>query len=490
MQKLPIGIQSFAKIRKGNYCYVDKTALIAQLANKGGFYFLARPRRFGKSLLIDTIAAAFEGNKTLFNGLYLENNWDWYHNYPIIKIDLAESILTSRERLDEKLNIQLTYIAKQYKIILQYQESSDRLHELIQTLYEQTQQPIVVLIDEYDKPILDNITRPDRACELLEGLKNFYSVLKTQDAYLRFVMLTGVSKFSKVSLFSGLNHLQDISLDYRYGNICGYTQAELENVFVDYLEAVDLKQLKHWYNGYNFLADTVYNPFDVLLYLDLREFKPYWFETGTPSFLIDLIHNRKLTTPSLESIDISDAFMDSFDIDTIEPEPLLFQTGYLTITKKVNFAAGSHYTLGFPNYEVHHAFHNAVLTKLTQSGLRQDKQKFALIAALQCGNIDELRDIFHAFFASIPADWYRKNDIAGYEGYYCSVVYSYFVAAGLDIRTEDITNHGRIDMSVLLEDTVFIIEFKVTELNKPGRALLQIKEKRYADKYYNKNIWL
>ena len=490
MKKLPIGIQTFAKISQGNYCYADKTPLIARLAEEGEFYFLSRPRRFGKSLLIDTIAEAFQGNKEFFKGLYLEGGWDWQRHFPVVKIDLAESILDSRDRLDEKLNIQLATVAGQYHITLHYQEPSDRLSELIRALHDQSGQRVVVLVDEYDKPILDNITSHDQARELRDGLRNFYSVLKAQSAHLRFVMLTGVSKFSKVSLFSGLNNLEDISLDPRFGAICGYTQAELETVFASYLDGVDLSQVKHWYNGYNFLAEPVYNPFDVLLYLRKKEFQPYWFETGTPSFLVDLVHARQLDSAGLDSIEISDVFMGSFDVDSVEPEPLLFQTGYLTIARKEAYPAGIRYVLEFPNHEVRHAFHGALLAKMGQTGPRQDKQKNALLAALENDDLDGLRDIFHAFFASIPADWYRKNQISGYEGYYCSVVYSYFVATGLDVRAEDATSHGRIDMSVHLDNKTFIIEFKVNELSKAGRALAQLKEKGYAKKYQGRDCWL
>ena len=490
MKKLPIGIQTFAKISQGNYCYADKTPLIARLVDEGEFYFLARPRRFGKSLLIDTIAEAFLGNKELFDGFYLENNWDWQQQFPVVKIDLAESILDSRGRLDEKLNMQLAAVADQHDITLQYHEPSDRLSELIRALHVQSGQRVVVLVDEYDKPILDNIIDSEKARELRDGLRNFYSVLKSQSAHLRFVMLTGVSKFSKVSLFSGLNNLKDISLDRRYGNICGYTQDDVATVFREYLPGADLGKMKAWYNGYNFLADPVYNPFDVLLYLDSRQFKPYWLETGTPTFLVDLILERQLDSPGLDAIEISELFMGSFDVDSVEPEPLLFQAGYLTIASEEEYPAGMRYRLTFPNHEVRHAFHGALLAKRGQTGPRQDKQKNALLAALENNDLDGLRDIFPAFFASIPVDWYRKNQLSGYEGYYCSVVYSYFVATGLDVRAEDATSHGSIDMSVHLDNKTFIIEFKVNELSEPGRALAQIKEKGYSEKYQDRDCWL
>jgi hypothetical protein len=398
--------------------------------------------------------------------------------------------MTDRNRLDHRLLRILQIQAESFEIELECDFPDDKLEELIHKLHRQTGQPVVVLVDEYDKPILDNITDPAKAAELRDGLRNFYSVLKAQGAHLRFVMLTGVSKFSKVSLFSGLNNLKDITLDSRFGAICGYTQHELENDFHEYLNNVDLDKVKTWYNGYNFLAEPVYNPFDVLLYLDTREFKPYWFETGTPTFLIDLIQSRRLNATGLEKLKITDRLMGSFDVDYIEPQPLLFQTGYLTIHEKHQLPGGLYYTLGFPNHEVRYAFNDALLARLINNSPQQDENKLALFEVLQTNDIDHLRNIFHAFFASIPNDWYRKNDIADYEGYYCSIVYCYFTALGLNVIPEDSTNNGRIDMTVLFENRAYIIEFKVNELTPPGRALEQIKKKKYADKYQNKQTWL
>ncbi len=322
----------------------------------------------------------------------------------------------------------------------------DCFEELIQELHHKTGQRVVVLVDEYDKPILDNITDPEIASELRDSLRNFYSVLKAQGAHLRFVMLTGVSKFSKVSLFSGLNNLEDITLGKRYGTICGYTEQELKTVFAEYLDDIDLDKVRYWYNGYNFLAEPVYNPFDVLLYLRNRQFKPYWFETGTPTFLIDLIVSKALPASSLASMRISDRFLGSFDVDCIEPQPLLFQTGYLTIKEELIRAGQIYYTLGFPNYEVASALNDALLLKLSKNGNVQDENKLKLLDILEQNDLDKLKAIFHAFFASIPHDWYRKNSMAGYEGYYCSIVYCYFAALGLDVRAEESTNHGQIDI--------------------------------------------
>ncbi len=458
--------------------------------NEGKFYFLSRPRRFGKSLLIDTIAEAFLGNKELFTGLHLENNWDWEQKYPVIKIDFAQGILTSRQQLETNILEMLHISARHSGVSLKMKETHLAFSELIRELHHKTGRQVVVLVDEYDKPILDNITDPNTAQELRDGLLNFYSVLKAQGAHLRFVMLAGVSKFSKVSLFSDLNNLKDITLDKRYGAICGYTQQELETVFHEYLDDIDLGQVQKWYNGYNFLAEPVYNPFDVLLYLDTRQFKPYWFETGTPTFLVDLINKRKIPSITLEHLEITDTFMGSFDVDSIEPEPLLFQTGYLTILKEEPYPGGILYTLGFPNHEVRYSFNNSLLAKLSHIGVEQDKHKLALMRVLQKNELDKLKDIFHAFFASIPHDWYRKNNIAEYEGYYCSVVYCYFTALGLNVQPEEATSHGQIDMAVLFNNRVYIIEFKVNELTQPGRALAQIKEKKYYEKYAGQEIYL
>jgi hypothetical protein len=493
MKKLPIGIQTFADIRTDNYCYIDKTPLIARLVDQGRFYFLSRPRRFGKSLLLDTIAHAFAGNRNLFQGLYLEDNWDWSVTHPVIRIDFTHGVLESRSKLEQRVLRMLHMQAEQHNLVLVSETPDNCLEELIVRLYQQSGQQVVVLVDEYDKPILDNITESERAGELREGLRNIYSVLKAQGSQLRFVMLTGVSKFSKVSLFSGLNNLEDITLDPRFGSLCGYTQEELEIGFADYLEGVDLHQVKKWYNGYHFLGDSVYNPFDILLYLRNREFRPYWFETGTPSFLIRMLMDRKMFIPELENLTADEELLSSFDVDYIAPESLLFQTGYLTITGKEQLFDEEYiYHLGFPNHEVRKSLSGSILHWYSQELTSLKKNQVALFRALQADNFAALEQIFHAFFASIPHDWYRKNELAGYEGYYCSVVYCYFTALGLQVQPEDVTNHGRIDLTVCFEEQVYIFEFKVNELTQPGCALEQIKEKNYAEKYQGqgKEIWL
>ena len=491
MKKLPIGIQTFSTIIDDNYCYVDKTPLIANLVDQGRFYFLSRPRRFGKSLLIDTIADAFSGKKKLFKGLFLEHNWDWNKTHPVIRIDFAQGVIKTLTRLEDRMLKILSTQAEQSGITLSSTHVDDCLEELIQKLSQQTGKQVVVLVDEYDKPILDNLNAPDTAQELRDGLRNFYSVLKAQGANLRFIMLTGVSKFSKVSLFSGLNNLEDITLDPTFGALCGYTQKELEKTFCEYLKNANLQQMQSWYNGYNFLADPVYNPVDVLLYLRNHQFKPYWFETGTPTLLLDLLMEKKISIPILENITVGEELLSSFDIDFIEPEALLFQTGYLTIIQKEHLFDQEYiYHLGFPNHEVKKSLTGSILHRCINNIRPLKDNQAALLKTLKSGRLDEMKKIFHAFFASIPHEWYRKNSMAQYDGYYCSIVYCYFTALGLNVRAEESTNHGQLDMVVFFENQTYIIEFKVNELTQPARALDQIKQNKYPEKYQGKDTWL
>ena len=483
MKKLPIGIQTFRVIREGNYCYVDKTPLIARLVDEGRYYFLSRPRRFGKSLLVDTLAEAFAGTQELFTDLYLEHNWDWEEKSPVIRLDFGVGVLQSRAELDRSILEQLSAHAEKYAVVLkEYVDIHLLFAALINALCEKMGS-VAILIDEYDKPILDNISVPVVARELREGLKNIYSVIKSQDACLRFVLLTGVSKFSKVSLFSGLNNLEDITLDQRYATLCGYTEVDLDEVFGEHLMDVDRTELRRWYNGYNFLGEPLYNPFDILLFLRNREFRNYWFESGTPTFLVELLKERRFYLPEMEALEAGEELLGSFDVDCIEPETLLFQTGYVTILERRRLGVLYKYSLGFPNLEVKMSMTRALLNAYTPDQQGKERLQNRLFMALEKNDIDAIEGIFHAFFASIPHDWYRKNEIAGYEGYYASVVYCYFAALGLDVRPEDATNKGRIDMSVRFAGRFYIFEFKVNEIGGPGSAMAQLKARKYHEKF-------
>ncbi len=427
MKKFPIGIQNFRKMREGNYYYVDKTQFVHKLATEGGgYYFLSRPRRFGKSLFLDTLNEAFCGNKELFNGLFIEDKWDWDKKFPVINISFGTGVIQNREELDLKIRELLDWQGKHFQIENKYKSIPGQFSHLIESLYKKYTS-VVILIDEYDKPILDNITNIEIALEIREGLKSFYSVIKDADKYLKFVFLTGVSKFSRVSLFSGLNNLQDLTLDHRYSDICGYTHMDLLHVFEERLHGVDVEEIRTWYNGYSWLGDDkVYNPYDVLLYLDTKEFRNFRFETGTPSFLIKLLQDRHYYIPELENLEVGEELIGSFDVDRIEPETLLFQAGYLTIKEKIELGAETIYALTYPNLEVKKSLTDYILAYLVEHGSRKSKNKISIFRALDNADLDDLKVVFSAFFSSIPHDWYRKNELAGYEGYYASIFYCYF----------------------------------------------------------------
>lgn len=482
MKKLPIGIQTFSEIISENHYYVDKTKVLFELVDKGKYYFLSRPRRFGKSLFLDTLKEAFEGNEKLFSGLYLENNWNWNKKHPVIRIDFGGGMLQNSQELEQKIKEILRSNIKRYQIEkIENLSVSGIFEELIQTLSQKYSERVVILVDEYDKPILDNITNKDIAREMRDGLRNLYSVIKGADAYIKFVFITGVSKFSKVNLFSGLNNLKDISIDERYATICGYTEEEL-SIFQERLIDVNREELRLWYNGYNFLGDKVYNPFDILLYFDKKEFKNYWFETGNPLFLIELIRENNYNSIDIENVRISEESLGAFDVDNIELDALLFQTGYLTIKEKYKIGSQIHYRLKYPNQEVKASLTEVILKFLTDNR-KIVNVKSELYKILQTSELSKMRDVFHSFFASIPHDWYRKNTLANYEGYYASIFYCYFTALGLDVRAEDVTNQGQVDMTVFFENKVYVLEFKVIELTESGSALAQIKEKKYYEKY-------
>jgi PAS domain-containing protein len=487
-RKLPIGIQSFAKLREDDHYYVDKTAYALELIHRGSCYFLSRPRRFGKSLFLDTLKELFEGNRALFADLYADAHWDWARRYPVIRISFGGGVVHERERLTLlvqdilRSNREALGLARPAEVGAG--DLAGDLASLIRQAHRSSGERVVVLVDEYDKPILDNITDRERATQMREALKDLYSVLKDSDAHLKFVFLTGVSKFSKVSLFSGLNNLEDISLNPRLSAICGYTDEDVDTVFAPELEGLDREAIRHWYNGYNWLGQGVYNPFDVLLLFRNREFRPYWFETGTPTFLVKLLAERQFFTPDLSRVVAEEQLIASFDVDEIPPEALLFQTGYLTVHGQEEVLQGHWvYTLGYPNHEVETSLNTALLKGYGVPDRQSLTVRLQLLKLLRLRDHAGLQALFHAFFASIPHDWYRKNELARFEGYYASIFYSYFAALGLEIRLEDTTNHGRIDMAVLFNGAVWLFEFKVVELVPEGKALQQLQKRNYAEKY-------
>ena len=486
-RRLPIGIQTFRLIREGGCYYVDKTALIQRLVAEGRHYFLSRPRRFGKSLLLDTVKELFEGSEELFRGLAIHDEWDWQARHPVLRLDFGGGDFAEPGWLAEDAAEQLDALARNADVDLAGGSAPARLRRLVAALHERTGRRVVVLVDEYDKPILDALETPQVARANRNFLRGLYAVVKSCDAHIRFSLLTGVSKFAKVSLFSGLNNLADITLEPAYSAICGYTDDDLDAVFAQELPGLDRQRIRRWYNGYSWLGEeTVYNPFAILLLFDSRRFRAHWFETGSPKFLIDALLRRGVRTFDLDGMTSSEALLSAFDVDEISTEALLFQTGYLTILDEVERGGRIRYRLGYPNYEVRQSLNERLLVALLPEGSRRMADEAPLRELLAAGDFAGLEAFFRALFAGIPYEWHARNDIGRYEGYYASVFYSCFAAQGLDLVPEESSSSGRADMVVRGSGAVYVFEFKTvdgTREGADGKALAQIKQRRYAAKH-------
>jgi len=480
LKKLPIGIQTFSEIINKDYLYIDKTSLALSLIDSYKYVFLSRPRRFGKSLFLDTLHNIFEGNKELFKDLHIYDKYD-FDSHPVIKLDFKT--ITSTQDLFNDLEALFRNNQERLGLECKSKDYANCFEELIQQAYKKYQKKVVVLIDEYDKPILDMISDIETANKHRDILRRLYSQLKANDAYIRFAFLTGITKFTKASIFSGLNNIEDISLNPNYAIVCGYTQNDIDTTFDEYLVGVDKERVKTWYNGYNFLGDRVYNPFDILKFIKNGfMFKNYWWESGSPYSLIELIKTRDYYLPSLQNLKTDETLLNSFDIENIQLESLLFQAGYLTIDSVIEYPFGGfEYTLRVPNLEVQISLNELMLRYLSNTNF-QDK-KLPTYQALLEGNLEEFKDTLISLFASIPYNNYVKNNISNFEGYYASVVYAYLASLGVEIIAEDVTNKGRIDITLLIKDKIYIIEFKVGS----NDALSQIKEKNYHQKYLNQN---
>ncbi len=492
MKNLPIGINTLAKIRADNAVYIDKTALISSLTQTTGAYFLARPRRFGKSLLVDTLKELFEGNRGLFAGLYIEDKWDWDKQWPVIKIDFADGVVQSRTELDKRICNILQENAQRLRLECDWQamDIAGCLGHLIRQAHARYSNRVIILVDEYDKPILDNIDQPQRAAEVREGLKNLYSVMKGQDAFIQFIFMTGVTQFSKVSLFSGLNQLNDITLNPKYATICGYTQHDLQTRFAEHLHGIDWQKLQQWYNGYNFRGEALYNPYDILLFIaNGQEYNPYWFESGNPTFLVKLFQQQRYFLPNLEQIDVGREILDSFEVESIHPVTLLFQSGYLTINRVYEKRSQQRYQLTIPNLEVRYALYNGLIDGYTEVALQRNRLQDALYDTLSAGNLPELIATLTRLFASIPWRNFTHNELADSEGYFASVLYAFFASLNAVIIPEDITNHGQADLTIQLAGYTYVLEIKVDSSATPAQqgeensALKQIQSKHYSQKY-------
>ena len=487
MKKLPIGVQSFAKLIQEGYLYVDKTRWIYELLQEGGqYFFLSRPRRFGKSLLLSTLAELFRGNKDLFEGLWIYDRIDW-HPYPVIHIDASVLNYKTPERLEETLERLMDEIAATHGLSLSPARYYNEKFKKLIYLLAQKKGDVVILIDEYDKPIIDKIENPELAAENRDILREFYSIIKTADQYVKFAFITGVSKFSRVSVFSGLNNLYDLTTDSKYSTLLGYTQEELEHYFGAMMNRLEdggnreelLEKTKTWYNGYSWNGlDFVYNPYSILNLFRKRQFENYWFSTGTPTFLIKLLKSRQRDIGNYEHMRVGGYAIDSFDIDHQETTSLLFQTGYLTIKKREIQEDGEiEYILSYPNREVHdsfiiHLFRSYTEKEIDESGSIIRK----LTKQLHSGNYDAFFESLRSLFASIPYNIVIKNR----EAYFHSIIYMVLKLIGINIEAEIQTNQGRIDAIIKTGKTVVIMEFK---MGTADEALSQIRQKKYFEPY-------
>ena len=477
-------MQTFRQLREYGCYYVDKTPYIERLLARGKHYFLSRPRRFGKSLFLDTLKEFFEGRQELFAGLHVHDRHDWSERHPVVRLDFARGHFEDAGSLHANLSAQLDDVEAAAGVRARYDTAPERFGYLIKSLHERTGQRVVVLVDEYDKPILDALDTPETALANRGYLRGLYGVIKASDAHVHFTFLTGVSKFTKVSVFSVLNNLTDLTLDRRYSAICGYTERDLDTVFAPELAGLDREQVREWYDGYRWRGtEKVYNPYDVLLLFDTREFAAHWFETGTPAFLVDTLFKRRVASVSLDAMVSTGELLAAFDVGKIGTEALLFQTGYLTITGEEELGGMALYRLGYPNREVRQSLNRVLLRHLVQDTERQTQNSIRLARLLAAHDCAGLEELFQAFFASIPYEWHTNNHIANYEGFYASVFYSYFAALGYEIAVEESSSHGRLDMAVRTSGHVYLFEFKVAEMAPPGAALTQLRERDYAAKY-------
>lgn len=482
--KYPIGLQSFEKIRTGGFCYVDKTSMVYRLASRGSYYFLSRPRRFGKSLLISTFEAYFSGRRDLFSGLAIEQLETEWACHPVLHLDLNTRKYEQLEDLTMELCKHLELWEARYGSQYQDRAVEERFYHIVRLAYEQTGQQVVILVDEYDKPLLQAIGNERLQASCRSTLKAFYSVLKTQDRYIRFAFLTGVTKFGKVSVFSDLNNLQDLSMDATYESLCGITSSEITTYFPASVEALAHKQgltvsetlsrLKERYDGYHFVehGQGIYNPFSLLNTFERMQFGSYWFETGTPSYLVELLKADNYELPDLTKEQVTGDFLNSIDAVSTNPIPVIYQSGYLTI--KDYDPEFRIYRLGFPNKEVEEGFFAYLMPFYTH--VRESETVFAIanfVRDLRSGRPEEFMERMSTLFADTD---YRI--VGNSELYFQNAFYLVAKMMGFYTRVERTTSHGRMDLTIETDNYVYIVEFKLD--GSADAALRQIIDKGYA----------
>ena len=504
-RKLPIGIQSFKVLRNDRYLYVDKTEYLFRLVQSGRVYFLSRPRRFGKSLFLSTLETYFLGQKELFTKLYLEKAEEEqaefeqraaWEAYPVLYLDFNTGNYIESDELGMNLNRHLCKWEELYGVEPSEQNFALRFAGVITRACQQTGKQVVILVDEYDKPLLQTMGINEELNEHYRNtLKAFYSVIKTCDQYIRFAFLTGVTKFSKISIFSDLNNLRDISLEKQYAGICGITQEELETNFQPEIQALADEQdftyqealaaLKQWYDGYLFAKAgvNVYNPFSLLSAFKAKDFGSYWFSTGTPTFLVNYLKEAHYFIPDLDgNVELNESGLETYRAVTENALPILFQSGYLTIIGYIKEARL--YKLGFPNDEVRYGFLENLLPAYSSLPLGDTgKSVWQFVQDIREGKVDSFMERMRSIIAGIPYDNFTEENMKLREQNYQTAVYLVFALMGQFVQTEVHCSTGRADCVVTTADSIYIFEFKLTGNGSAEDALNQIKEKEYAAKY-------
>jgi Predicted AAA-ATPase/PD-(D/E)XK nuclease superfamily len=492
LKKLPVGIQTFSEIIRENQVYVDKTELIQELLEAGKYFFFSRPRRFGKSLLLDTIHEIFEGNQALFKGLWLENQRDWTKKNPVIRLDFNR-VITKDAIIEETLYTEIQNNATRLKVELSEKKSpSSAFRELLLKLSQiHGDGSIVLLVDEYDKALVDYLDNQETFAYNQDLLRGFYTNIKAHDKAMKFVLLMGVSKIGKLSLFSGLNNITDISLDTKFANICGISQNELNFYFEDYIKTYANKHqknvsevlsiLKNWYNGYSWNSiDTLYNPYSLLNFFRSQELRNYWFETGTPTILTKMIRANGHLFDNFKNFVVgSDLSLSTFDVQENDDIGLMFQTGYLTIKSIVEFwNQPKVYQLGFPNQEVEYSFAQFLLAEYIKIAPSRMSHEIAypMTVALHQNDIPTFVEYLKSSFARIPYQLFIEK-----EAFYHSMLLMLMISTGMPMRTEESSAGGRSDLVIETPERIFIFEFKIDKTAK--EAIEQILSRGYQNPY-------
>ncbi|KLO24419.1 ATPase AAA [Marinitoga sp. 1197] len=491
MKKLPIGVQDYKKIITGDFIYIDKTKYIYDLVSSEVPIFLSRPRRFGKSLTVSTLYYLFKGEKVLFKDTYIYDKWE-FKEYPIIRINLLLAATDDEERFKKSLTKIIKREGLMNNIKIEETDYKFAFDELIMKLSEKGK--IVILVDEYEKPILDNINNKEKAERYRQILRDFYTNIKANDEYIKFVFITGITKFTKTGVFSALNNLNDISLDTDYSQMLGYTQEELEYYFEDYIKETAekfkitteelLKEMKKYYNGFSFDGEHyVYNPFSILKFFQKKKFQNYWFESGSPSFLSKYIEDKKVTYEDLVKNTVSAMDFSTREIEDANANIFFTQAGYLTFKGIKRYGLTEKYILDYPNLEVKNSFSKLILESNYKPKEEAYERVYEIYEKIEKNDIKGLIEEIKKIISAIPYNLHKKE-----EKYYHSLIFTIIASAGIDVKAEELTNLGRSDLVIDFDERIYLFEIKVDK--SAIDAINQIKEKKYYEKYSGKEIYI